>query len=385
MYRLRLFGHVLHHFFKNRELDELYVSIAIKSFAESMATIFVPIFLYQHGFGFKDIAFFYIIAYTMLFLVMPFGMISCKRYGIKKTIFFGILFLIIYYTILNSVANGLPYGIPALIFGISGGLYWAGFHLDFTRSVDHKKEAREFSVLRIIAMVFSSIGPLVGSLFIKNLSYKVTFMIVSFLLIISTLPLFLSSDARISLRKINWKRIAKADRKEKAFSYFGIGFLAAASVIFWPLVMFTVLEEIVSLGAILTGISVMMIAWYYIVGEIADRFLKPTLITGVLTYSPVWISRVLFLTPFGVLINHGIAQFSGALVDVPFVKIMYAEARRSRDKGNYFLFREMFLQFGKLAGFLLVIIFNTYLVLFLLSFAASYLYLTSLKNLKLKL
>ena len=41
---------LLHHYFKNKELDELYVSVALKALAVSFIQVFVPIYLYKLGF-----------------------------------------------------------------------------------------------------------------------------------------------------------------------------------------------------------------------------------------------------------------------------------------------------------------------------------------------
>ncbi len=383
MYGTRLFGNLLRYYFHNKELDELYAAVAIKSFAESIGSIFVPIFLYNLGFGFRDIAIYFLIAYTMLPITMPFAMVSCKRYGIKKTISIGIVFLVIFYLILNLIPKGMPYGIAALLFGLSGGFFWGGFHVDFSKSVDHKREAREFSLLRVLVMIFSALGPIVGALLIKNLSYASTFVVVSFMMLVSITPLFLTKDTKIGMKKISFKKIFKADRKEKAYSYLGYGFLSISALIIWPLVMYTILKGIVILGAIISTVSVAMVFWYLLVGELADRKFKTTIISGCSLYAITWLFRAFYLTPFGVIFSHVLAQFTGSLANTPFIKLMYSEAKSSRDKGLYFLFREFFLTFGKYMALAILLFSNNYIVLFVTCSGASFLYLYSLKNSKL--
>ena len=52
------------HYFKNKEMDELYVSIGIKALAQSIIQIFIPIYLYKLGFSISTIALYYIIFFT---------------------------------------------------------------------------------------------------------------------------------------------------------------------------------------------------------------------------------------------------------------------------------------------------------------------------------
>ena len=42
---------LLHYYFKNKQIDGLYGSVALRSFAESFIAIFVPIYLLGLGFS----------------------------------------------------------------------------------------------------------------------------------------------------------------------------------------------------------------------------------------------------------------------------------------------------------------------------------------------
>ena len=89
--------HNHHHFFyflRNRELNELYFSIAIKSFAVALISVFIPIYFYQVGYPLSYIFLFYAIwSLTHAVLSIPAAKISAK-FGLKHTIFFSMPFLI---------------------------------------------------------------------------------------------------------------------------------------------------------------------------------------------------------------------------------------------------------------------------------------------------
>ena len=85
------------HFLRNRELNELYISVAIKSFASSMITIFIPIFLLKLDYSLTHVLIFYaILNATHALFVIPAAKIS-SIYGYKPSLFFSIPILIVFY------------------------------------------------------------------------------------------------------------------------------------------------------------------------------------------------------------------------------------------------------------------------------------------------
>ena len=75
------------HYFKNKEMDELYVSIGIKALAQSIIQIFIPIYLYKLGFSISTIALYYIIFFTSITFFMYFSMrLNPFLYELKSTI-----------------------------------------------------------------------------------------------------------------------------------------------------------------------------------------------------------------------------------------------------------------------------------------------------------
>ena len=115
---------LIHNYFDNKQIDGLYASTAIKSFALSFIAIFIPIYLFELGFSIQQIGIYSLIQFLAIFILFPFGMKLNSKIGIKKTMSAGIFISIIYYLLLNSLASGnINYLFISLIGGISGGLY----------------------------------------------------------------------------------------------------------------------------------------------------------------------------------------------------------------------------------------------------------------------
>ena len=86
--------HLFHHhlnFLKNRELNELYISVAVKSFAVSMISIFIPIFLIKDlNYSLTSVLiFFAILSATHAIFVIPAAKIASK-YGFKHSILYSV-------------------------------------------------------------------------------------------------------------------------------------------------------------------------------------------------------------------------------------------------------------------------------------------------------
>lgn len=364
---------LLHHYFKNKELDELYISVALKSLAISFIQIFIPIYLYKAGFDISEIALYYLVYFLSVSLLEPFCMKLISVVGIKKVMSIGTFVLAIYYMLLNYLAD-INYLIIALTFGISVALYYSAFHIEFSRSSDHNKEASEMSMLRTIINGATTLGPLIGAIFVSEISFSILFIVVSSLLVLSIVPLFFSEDRKIPTPKISLKNIFSSDRKEKAVAYWASGVMNIASGIFWPLFIFITLDKIFSVGLIISLTSVFMIFFMLIIGKITDKNKKKVLKAGIFTHSLSWISRLLFITPLGVFINNFYSSLTYLAIDIPFSKFIYEESKKKKDIADYFLFREFNLDIGRIAILLVAIFTGSIYWVFILSFFVTYAY-----------
>jgi len=375
MYHVKPHLHIpMFHYLRNKELDELYFSVALKTLAESLIAIFVPIYLFTLGFLLQDIIIYYFIYFLTLLIVYPFGSMLNSRIGIKKVMFVGMLFLIIYYMLLGGVGEGIPYHYAALFYGISSGIYYAAFHIDFAKFADKSRGGSEYSRLKMIAIVAASLGPLIGAIFIFELSFSLLFLLVSIMLILSAFPLFLTKDVKIKMKKITFSGVMKADTKRKAAAYHGCGMIDFSLGILWPLFIYIALKDIVSLGIIITISSVILIFFLHRIGTYSDKKEKIVLKAGIITHSISWLSRLFFLTPAGIFINNFYSSLSYSAIEIPFYKMVYEKARKAKSITNYFIFREVHLWIGRMIILLFAFIVADLYWIFVFTFFATFLF-----------
>lgn len=373
---------MLYHYFRNKELDELYISVAIKSFAESFISIFVPIYLLTIGFLLKDVAIYYLVYYASVSLFMPLCMHLNSKIGIKKVMSLGILLLILYYVLLNFMSLGIPYVVVALAFGLSVALYYSSYHLEFAKFCDRKKEATEISILMIVSLAGVTLGPILGSVFITKLSFQFLFILVSILLLISILPLFFSGDKKIKELDFSFKGIVKSDDKTKAIAYQVSGVLGVVSGIFWPIFIYLNLKKMISLGFIISLTSVFMIFFLIFIGKISDKHKERIFGAGILTHSTSWLTRIFFFSPIGLFINNFYSAISSTLIEIPFSKMVYEKSKCSKNMADYFLFREFNLEIGRISILLMAILTNSLYWTFIASCFVTLLYSVLLLNQK---
>ena len=184
-------------FVLNKELGELYASVALRSLALSITGIFVPLYLLvELGHSLNKVLVFFIISSFVWMLLVPVSAKIMFRIGIKYTLLLSVIFFIIFYLMLLMLEykSALFYYV-AIISGISPPLFWTSFHLDFIRSSDRGHRGEEVSIYYFLAFVTTLIGPLVGGLVLTYYGFTILFIVVSLVIILSALPLFFSEES----------------------------------------------------------------------------------------------------------------------------------------------------------------------------------------------
>jgi len=362
-------------------MDELYVSIGIKALAQSIITIFIPIYLYKLGLSISSIALYYLIFYFSITFCMYFAMKLNHKLGLKKVLGLGTIILIGYYYLLDLLSKGtIHYSIVAIVLGISMAIYYASFHIYFTKFADKKHEASEMSIIRALFRFSAIIGPLVGALLITAGSYRLSFIIVSTLLIISIFPLFVTKDQKIKKQNITFSKILRADTKKKGLAYIASGGIATTSWVLWPLFIYLNVENLISLGVIISLGSLITIFFLFAIGKTADKHKEKVLKTGIYTHAITWPARLIFLSNIGIFIMNFLSTITLLMIDLPFSKLIYEKGRKSKVIANYFLFREFNLEIGRIIVLGTVFFTGQIYWAFIISFFMTFAYLILLKD-----
>lgn len=349
--------HNHHHFLhiiKNKELSELYISMAIRSFTIALIGIFVPIYLLNNGYGLSEVIFFSIILnLSHIIFIIPAAKF-CAKYGFKHSMFVSIPFLVLFFFMLHSIKIWPIYLVGA-VYGINNALYYMGYNIDFARSSDKGKRGQEIGTAKIVSAIFIVFGPLLGGLLLTMFGFKVLFTVAAVLLFMSIIPLFLTKDVHEPFN-FNFKDIKLLNFKGDILPYMSYGAETGASSVFWPIIIyFTILGNFNSLGLATSLMLFFGLIFMYFTGKFVDKNKRKILRYGSLVNALVWLTRALIITPIQVFVVDSIKGISQTLYEVPFLALSYDKAAKKR-LIEYTIFRELSIQSGRTVMFILILL-----------------------------
>jgi len=361
-----------HHLIKylfSRELSEIYISIGMKDLALAMAGIFVPLYLYvDMGYSLNKIFLFFIIYALAMIFSAPLAAKFISRYGVKHGILISTFGLIVYLILLITLPSHNLFYIPPFIWGIANAFYWLSFHTDFAKFSDKKNRGREVSMWFITAFLGVLFGPIIGSIIITYLGFAILFVIVSLLLLLSAVPLFLSSDV-YPKEEFNFKYIFKRSHLKDTYLYITMGFRLMIGQLAFPLFIFILLSGYIQLGAIASLSALGSIVVGYFVGKMSgDGKKEKTMFRyGALSHSMGLFGLIFVKTFVQLAVINVYLAISYIFVDIPHHTMVYDKARRERNMMEYFVYREMMLSVGRFLGVFVLLLTGKFVVGFVIT------------------
>lgn len=360
-------------YFKNPHLNRLYVSVGLKHLAGALVDVFIPAYMLTLGYSLRDIAIFYGIFFITLAFANPLALVLNSQWGTKRVFMVGSLSFIAYFALLEHMTI-VPYYLVAYVYGISAIFRSSGFNHFLAEFGDKDHEGKQIALIQSIVAAMSVIGPVTGGLVIAVFSFQALFLSAIILLVLSVLVVVRIPTSYPEPPKISWKTIKNADTPLKGCAYALDEYLFIASMIFWPIFIYLLVEEPLALGGLLSLSSFLTVIIINIIGYYSDTKSQKMLFAGIVTHSTSWILRALFLTPVGLFFNNIYSNVTRMMITIPIYKTAFHNAKNSHNRSNYFLFREAYLSLGRLFVVLVVLLTNNLYVLFGSAFIATLLF-----------
>lgn len=346
-------------FFPKGELTQIYISVALRFFAVSLMSLFVPLYLYQEmGFSFSETISFYIF-YAIIFAVAtPFAGKFSAKYGLKHSVLASVPFYLLFIIFLYFLPSfNFSLVLLSSLLGISLAFYWMGMHLLFYHASDHEHRGEEVGKRASISLLATVLGPLIGGFLIHFVGFKIVFGLTSVFLLLSALILFLSKEDHIryhfSLRSL----VNKSNWKDSLF-FVSQGTRVIAEGVIWPLLIFFILGNYFSLGivgSLLGGVASVLVL---LSGKYSDHVDKRKIIRYVTGFSSLfWFLRAFVTTTgqvFGITILGAITY---GIKESPLAALEYDKAKG--DITGYFVSREIFICLGRILLLTFVLMINS--------------------------
>ena len=149
----------------NKKLREIYATLSLRTFALSLAGIFIPIYLYTLGYSISQVLIYLIVYHFVHGTASVTSSPKLAKYlGVKHLM---ILSMPFYFLFILGAAFLLdlfwfPYWGLAVLAGIANSLYWVGYLSEFAKFSDKKHRGGETSIFNILSSGAAALGPLIG-------------------------------------------------------------------------------------------------------------------------------------------------------------------------------------------------------------------------------
>jgi len=335
-------------FFPHKELTQIYISAALRSFAVSLIALFVPLYLHiELGFSMNRTLQFFIFYAAILAISTPLAAKFSSKFGFQHSILLSVpLYLAFILTLYLLPVLAIPLPIIAGLLGSSVAFYWMGMHMVFHHASDHKHRGEEVGKRMSISILATMAGPLIGGFLIKFVGFKVVFVLASIVLLAAALFLFLSKENYINYR-FNFKTLFDKEHWQYPLVFMARGMRTMANGVVWPLFIFVILNDYLSLGFVgflLSGLSAILVL---IMGKFSDHNDKRKIIWWVTGFESVsWFLRA-FVSTVGQVI--GVTIFGGityGAMESPLGALEYDSAKGTI--APYFVGREMYICLGRI-------------------------------------
>jgi len=364
-------GHHLH-LIKN-EISEVYLNLIVQSFGISLISIFVPIYLLKLGFSLNQALVFVMIELGTISLFSPFAAMMAKKFGFKHMIVYRLPLMLFYFIMLYALNFiSFPIYLIALGGGISGSMYWVSMHSLFAKYSDKIHRGRQTGKLMTLPNLAALIGPSLGGIIAVTWGFKTLLIISMSLLCIATVPLFFTKDMKPHILKFSFRDMFAKKHLKFITQFAAQGVMTIAGTIIWPIFVFLILDDVVSVGFMATISALGIITFTLIIGKMSDKVNK----MRILRFGGVLMASTFFLRIFALNIKtifaiSFIAGLFSVLIDLPVLAMFYDTAN-NENLSEIVVLREIGLGIGRIGAFLVLFyVINKFAVGFSLGGVAS--------------
>lgn len=343
-----------HYSARQRELNELYASSALRNFAAGLMFIFEPIYVYLEVFGrsLPHTFFFFGLSFLATALLAPFAGRALAYLGVKHSMLASTPFALLYFAGLWGAGSlGPLVMLLPLVLALHNMLYWPAFHVDFTRFSNKRDRAKQASYAFIILSLASAAAPVLGGLVVQEVGFSALFGLVMAFFFLSLVPLFLSREVHSRSAEsyvASIRGITRPELRAKAFAFMAEGMDAVLIRYVWPLFLFLLAISFEELGVITSAVLGLGIAVTFAIGRITDRRGAGTMLrVGAGINAVLWPLRAFVSTPFTAFLTDLTHQFGRSMSLIPFTGTFYNWAGEvSQEREHKILSRSIALNGG---------------------------------------
>jgi MFS family permease len=349
------------------KLVPLFLNNSFRSVAVSLMTLFSSIYIYKTLLGLTgqektalfSVAIYFLGIYGFKFISNLFAEELSLRMGLKKQIYFGLLFSVVSLCFL-FLSLKWPFGLflASPFWGLSTGFYWFGCHGMMVKLGDGAAFGKELGILGSISTFFLLAVPFLGGVLIGWAGYQALFIAALIFIVLSSLSLWSMKEERTRHDTCMTEVFQLFKAHRRAFlAYVGDTIGTTIYTIIIPLYLFLILGKELSLGEFFSLSMVVVAVINLLVGRWVDvRGKQGLIVYGSIFQVLVWTGRIL-TKGIGIWLTLDIFdRVTGGMVGIPMNVISYEKAIEDHSTGRAVLFREQAITIGGIltCGLLLI-------------------------------
>lgn len=347
-------------------VNSIKLSVLFKDFGQSLFGTFEPIIFYNILNQRLELVLLYYGLQSFLYaLVVHDGAKIMSKIGIKKNMMYATIALIAYNIFmvvftgckltlsLDAFETIVGFIILGIICAIYQMLYWPGFHTDLSLYMKKEDSAKHISNFYFIGQATSIFAPLLGGLILVKLGAPLLMILVTLFTLLSIFPLRSGADEKptVSLTfKEFLKEISSRKKVKDYLPFYAEGINGYIGGVFWGLFVYTILNNIMDLGFLASGVALFTGIFVLILGSFIDKHKKISeraLKVGVTTTSLGWLLKGLPSSGISFFIADNIQKFGSSIISIPYQKVMYKRFKSIKSFADeYVVIREMAYHMG---------------------------------------
>lgn len=325
MHTFHLHSHPHGHHFK--ELKLLFSSLSLQAFAFGMVNVFLPIFFLVRGLDMADVALYFVFRSALQVVLHDITLFFIGFSGVKHVLVASYALTLISF-IIFGMSDLSPHAILLgfAINAIGQTFYWDARHVQSTVVIPKRTRGKSNSLLFILIMIGSALGPLIGGLIGEKYGLIATFLSAAVLMAFAALPLLVSPDRFMKFDKT--RRSSKIPPRIYAANS-ALNIEVDVAIYIWPVFIFLLIENYAALGLIFSAGIILALLLARISGNLTDRGYGSTVLgLSATARSIVHGMRLLAVgVPSAFLVNFA-GELASAFKSPTYTSFYYANARK---------------------------------------------------------
>ena len=324
----------------SRDLLFLYASRLLMQTAVGALSVFTSVYFYEKfGDSFTSVMLVFIPIYFLFILFTPLSARLIKKLGIKTLMIFAVCFHPFAYISLlmwDTHPTGALIGFVIFVM-LYRTLYWAPYHIDFAKFTNRDNRGKQMSLLLNFSEVVLTLTPLLSGIIIASYGFNTTFIIASFFMFASAVPLFFIKQTyeEYSFGYFEtFVRLFDKENRRMTLAQFGDGTQTAVRIAIWPIFIYILLNgEYVAIGFVTSLTILLLIVMRFVFGSLEDKVdRKKMLRFGSFLSTTGWIIKAFINTGFEIFIADTYHKMGRMVNRLTFDITTYDQAS---DNGHY--------------------------------------------------